>query len=222
MIPLVDQTLWMVTMLVEAFVVCLFFVQGLSSRFFFFNAYFLLSVLIGIGRYIVVMRSGVSSYEYAYLYFYSDGLLSFFLFLSLFEIGAHLDGAKMLRSRNLLLSVGTLLATALFSFEITSVARFRARYFVFEFSHNIYAVSCLVIAILWIRKLGNDPKDPTAARFVNVLSVYFSLFLLDYGVSQFTAQDFSLMNSLGPMTGAWLPLGCGFALVQEQPPGINR
>src|SRR5215467_11989007 len=207
MIPLVDQTLWMLTMLVEAFVVCLFFVQGLCGRFFFFNAYFLLSVLFGVGRYIVLTCSGVSSLEYAYLYFYSDGLLSFFLFLSLFEMSARLDGTKMLRRRNLLLSVSTIFATAWFSFEITSAARLRATHFVFEFSQNIYIVSCLAIAILWIRKLRNDPQDRTAARFVNVLTVYFSLFLLGYGVSQLAPQDFSIMNSLGPMTGAWLPLG---------------
>src|SRR5437762_11189316 len=159
MITLADQTLWMLTMLVEAFVVCLFFVQGLSGRFFFFNAYFLLSVLIGIGRYIVLTRSGVSSLEYAYSYFYSDGLLSLFLFLSIFEISARLDGSKVLRTKNLLLSVGTILATAWFSFEVTSVARFRATHFVFEFSQNIYVVSCLAIVILWIRRLRNDPQD---------------------------------------------------------------
>src|ERR1051325_2267837 len=206
MITIVDQTFWMLTMLVEAFVVCLFFVQGLSGRFFLFNAYFLLSVLISIGRYIVFTRSGVSSLEYAYLYFYSEGLLSFFLFLSLFEISTRLGGTKMLRSINLLLSVGTLLATALFSFQITSVARFRPTHFVFEFSQNVYVVSCLAIAILWIQKLSNDPQDRTAARFVNVLTVYFLLFLLGYGVRQLAPQDLSLMNSLGQMTGAWLPL----------------
>ena len=182
---------------------------------FFFNAYFLLSVLIGIGRYIVLTRSGVSSLEYAYSYFYSDGLLSLCLFLSIFEISARLDGSKVLRTKNLLLSVGTILATAWFSFEVTSVARFRATHFVFEFSQNIYVVSCLAIVILWIRRLRNDPQDRTAARFVNVLTVYFSLFLLDCGVRQLAPQDLSIMNSLGPMTGAWLPLGCGFAFVPK-------
>jgi hypothetical protein len=77
------------------------------------------------------------------------------------------------------------------------------------------AVSYCGEAILWIRKLRNDPQDRTAARFVNVLTVYFSLFLLGYCVRQLTPQGFSIMNSLGPMTGAWLPLGCGFALVPK-------
>ena len=79
----------------------------------------------------------------------------------------------------------------------------------------VYVVSCLAIVILWIRRLRNDPQDRTAARFVNVLTVYFSLFLLDCGVRQLAPQDLSIMYSLGPMTGAWLPLGCGFALVPK-------
>ena len=79
----------------------------------------------------------------------------------------------------------------------------------------LYVVSCLAIVILWIRRLRNDPQDRTAARFVNVLTVYFSLFLLDCGVRQLAPQDLSIMNSLGPMTGVWLPLGCGFAFVPK-------
>lgn len=215
MITLADQTLWMLTMLVEAFVVCLFFAQGLSGRFFFFNAYFLLLVATGVGRYAILARWGITSLEYAYFYFYTDGFLSVFLFLSIFEISSRLGGTRVLRKGNVLCSLGILLATAWFSFEITSVARFRATHFVFEFSQNIYVVSCLAIAILWIRKLLNDPQDRTAARFVNVLSVYFALFLLGYGVRQLAPNDVSLMNSLGPMTGAWLPLGCGFTLVSK-------
>jgi len=215
MITFVDQTLWMLTMLAEAFVVCLFFVQGLSGRFFYFNAYFLLSVLIGIGQYIVLTGSGFTSREYAYSFFYSEGLLSFFLFLSIFEIRARLDGTKVLHTKNLLLSLGAILATAWFSFEITSVERFRVTDFVLEFSRNTYVVSCLAIVILWIRKLRNDPQDCTAARFVNVLTVYFSLCSLWYGVRQLAPDDHSIMNSLGQMTVAWLPLGCGFALVPK-------
>jgi hypothetical protein len=200
---------------VEAFVVYLFFAQRLSGRFFFFNAYFLLAVTMGIGRYAVLTWSGISSLEYAYFYFFTDGLLSVLLFLSIFEIKARLDGTKVLRRKNLLLSVGALLATAWFSFQIASLSTFKATHFVFEFSQNIYVVCCLAIAVLWIWKLLNDPQDRTAARFVNVLSVYFALFLLRYGVRQLTPHDVSYMNSLWPMTGAWLPLGCGFALVSK-------
>src|SRR5690242_2516899 len=125
-----------------------------------------------------------------------------------------LTARKVLHTKNLLLSAGTLLAIAWFSLEVTSVARFRA-HFVFEFSQNIYVASCLGIAILWTRKWLNDPQDRTAARFVNVLTVYFSLFLLCHGVRQLAPHDPSIMKSLGPMTGAWLPLGCGFALVDK-------
>jgi hypothetical protein len=66
-------------------------------------------------------------------------------------------------------------------------------------------------------KLRNDPDDRIAARFVSVLGVYFSLFVLAYGARQL-APDASGPNSLFPMIGAWLPLGCAFALVSQDSP----
>src|SRR5256885_69923 len=73
----------------------------------------------------------------------------------------------------------------------------------------------LGIVLLWVWKLRNDSEDRFAARFVNVLGVYFSLFVLIYGAHRLVPHASGLGN-LYPMLDAWLPLGCGFALVSHQ------
>jgi len=69
---LADQTLCLLTTLVEAYAVCLFLIQGLFRKFLFFNFYLLLRIFINIGRYYVLNQFGLASPEYRYFYYYSD------------------------------------------------------------------------------------------------------------------------------------------------------
>jgi hypothetical protein len=217
-VPLPDLTLWMLTTLVEAFVVCLFLIQGQFRKFLFLNFYLLLSVAINIGRYAVLSHFGYVFSEYASFYYFSDVLVTVTLFLSICELSVRLVGTKMPRRRVVLLSAGALLVAAWSSFSFASSSDFRVTTrFVFQLSQNILFVCGLAIVVLWAWKLRNDPDDRIAARFVSVLGVYFSLFFLAYRAGQL-APYASGLHSLLPMIGAWLPLGCGFALVsQEQP-----
>jgi len=213
----------MLTTLVEAFVACLFIIRGLFRKFVFLNFYLLLSVAISIGRYAVLTWFGLLSSAYAYFYYFSDALLTICLFLSICELSVRLVGTRVPRRRVVLLSAGALLAAAWFSFLLTPLSGSRATTrFAFELSQNILFASGLSIVLLWTWNLRNDPENRIAARFVSVLSVYFSLFFLAYGARQLAPQA-SGLHSLFPMMAAWLPLGCGFALVpQEQPRRTKR
>ena len=223
MLPSADLTLWLLTTFVEAFVVYLFLVQGLFRKFLLLNFYLMLSATISIGQYFVLRHFGFRSSEYAYFYFYTDALLTICLFLSICELSARLVGTKMPRRIVVLWSAGALLATVCFSFSVASSAASRvATHFVFELSQNIYFACCLAIVLLWVWKLRNDPEDRIAVRLVSILSVYFSLFLLVYGARELAPRPPDL-DSLYPMISAWLPLGCGFAVVShEQPPRTKR
>ncbi len=213
--PLADVTLWLLTTLVEIFVVYLFIIQGLFRKFLFLSFYFLLSVTISFGRYVLYDFRFVS---YVYFYYLTDFLLTVFLFLSICELSVRLVGTKMPRERVMLWSTAALLATALFSFSVASSSvSGLTTHLAVELSQTIYFACCLVIVLLWAWRLRNDPQDRIAARFVSVLSVYFSLFLLIHGARQL-APHASSFNSLYPMIGAWLPLGCGFALVSYERP----
>ncbi len=215
-LTLIDLTLWLLTTLVEAFVACLFLIRGLFRKFLFLNFYLLLSATISIGRYAVLYHFGYTSREYLYFYYYSEAPLTITLFICVCELSSRLVGDKMPRRRVALWSAGALLAIALFSLSDASPWGYRvAAHFVMELSKNILFACSLGIALLWVWKLRNDPEDRFAARFVNVLGVYFSLFVLIYGAHRLVPHASGLDN-LNSMLGAWLPLGCGFALVSHQ------
>ena len=220
MLPLIDLTLieltlWLLTTLVEAFVPCLFLIRGLFRKFLFLNFYLLLSATINIGRYAVYYHFGYTSPEYLYFYYFSEAPLTITLFICVCELSLRLVGDKLPRKR-VLWSAGALLAIALFSLSDASSWGYKIpAHFVIEVSKNIFFACSLGIALLWVWKLRNDPEDRFAARFVNVLGVYFLLFVLIYGAHRLVPHASGLGN-LYPMLDAWLPLGCGFALVSHQ------
>jgi hypothetical protein len=73
------------------------------------------------------------------------------------------------------------------------------------------------VPLLWVWKLLKNPVDGLAARFVNVLGVYFLLFFLVYGVREISSSSaVAGLDNLSWMMGIWLPLGCGFALVSQE------
>ena len=118
-----------------------------------------------------------------------------------------------------ILSHGALafLATACFSYSVVRLAPARAlTHFAFEFSQNIYFTSSLVLLLLWLWRLRNDPDDFTAADLVNVMSIYFGLYLGMHFLTEFSLSHQFSFNMLGPMLGAWLPLGCGFAVASSE------
>ena len=216
MLPLPDLTLWLLTTLVEAFVVYLFLTQGLFRKFVFLNFYLLLSVTISISRYAVLSYFGLVSSEYAYFYYFTEPLLSLFLFLSLCELTVHFLGTETSRTRIMMWSTGGLFATGWFSCIVSPSAHLVLARFAMELSQSILYACCLGIVLLWVWRLRNDPEDWIAARLVSVLSVYFLLFILDYGARQLAPHVSSFSNSLPLMIAPWLPVGCGFVLVSQE------
>jgi hypothetical protein len=217
MLTLADQTFWLLTTLVEAFVVSIFLAQGLFRKFLCFNLYLLFATSINIARYAILHQFGFRSSEYGYFYYYSDALLTIFLFICVCELTRRVVGARMPWGKLVFWSTSAFVATAWFSFTIASSTghRIAPRYFL-ELSQNIYFVCCLAVFLLGVWKLRNDSEDPVAARLVNVLVVNFLLFVLLYGARQAVPYDYSKFSNLYAMMGAWLPIGCGFALLAQQ------
>ena len=121
MVSTPDLALWLLTTLVEAFVVCLFSARGLFRKFLFLNFYLLLSVAISVGRYSVLSHFGLASSAYSYFYYFSDAILTVFLFLGISELGVRLVGSEM-RWRFALLSAVALVGAAWVSYSVVSLS----------------------------------------------------------------------------------------------------
>ena len=209
----VDLAFWLLTTLVDGFVVYLFVLQGLFRRFLFLSFYFLLSVMISIAQCVILFQFGLTSVEYAYCFFITEALLSVSLVLSVSELSLRVSRTRMLRWKIVRWAGGILLTMACFG-----VASLRTNgYSMFTSSQRVFLMCGFAVELLWVWTLLKNPVDRVAARFVSVLGVYFLLFFLDYGAREICSSSaIAGLYMLPWMTGAWLPLGCGFVLVSEE------
>ena len=114
--------------------------------------------------------------------------------------------------------VGSILLTmACFGVESLTNNGERTFWFLAKSSQSVFFMCGFAVVLLWVWKLFKNPVDGIAARFVNVLGVYFLLFFLVYGARAMSSSSaVAGLDNLSSMMEVWLPLGCGFALVSEE------
>lgn len=83
---MVDYCVWIICVLLEVAVVVTAARRHALRRYIFLNIYMGSSLLVSVGRYQVLHRSGLSSLEYAYFYYYSDALLTIGLYFALLNL----------------------------------------------------------------------------------------------------------------------------------------
>jgi hypothetical protein len=204
--------IWCLCTLFEAAVVVCALKKGAFRRYLLLNVYMLASVAITVARFKVLSGYGFSSPEYIYVYYYSDALLTIFLYFALGSLYAHvlsdLKAEQYVRFATLFLLAGT----ALFSYAVVheSSTKIISR-FVVELSQNLYFVGLVLTYILWgaILKLRE-----TRARLVQIvlsLGVYFSLFAAEYALRNLYPSTRSLLIPLQQVIGCFLPLAWAYA-----------
>lgn len=208
----VDLALLLLTTVVDGFVVYLFVLQRLFRRFLFLSLYFLLSVTIGIAW--CVTHFKISSVGYRDFFFIAYDLSTVFLLLSVVELSLRITRTKLRPWKIIMcgipLAVDCFIVALLTDAWVIMLVLYRP-------SEGVLFMCGFAVVLLWIWKLGKKPADGIAARFVNVLAVYFLLFFLVFWARETSSSSaVAALDNLSWMTGAWLPLGCGFALVSQE------
>lgn len=223
-----DFILSLLTTSVEAFVVYLFVIRGFFRKFLFLNLYLLLLVAAEVGRYAILLRFGLASSVYSSFYFLSDGLLGILLFLSICQLSTRLVGDLIPRRTIAIFNLGLFAASACVSFQhaklflpvASSTGSLDAlAILAFQMSQDVSPVCGLSIGALWAWKLRNNPTDWISAQLVNTLTVYFLLLALGFAAFQMVPHNSGrsmLSTNWFWMIEAWLPLGCGFALLSPE------
>jgi hypothetical protein len=211
----VDLSLLLLTTLVDGFVVYLFLLQGLFRRFLFLSLYFLLSVTIGIAWCVTLFHFRFPSAKGRYFFYIAYALASVFLRLSVVQLGLCIGRTSMRRSKITMRAGGILLAMACFGFASLTDAGM-TRLFLVDSSESVRWRCGFAVVLLWVWKLLKNPVDGIAARFVNVLCVYFLMFFVYRAGEIASSSAVAGRDNLAWMMSAWLPLGCGFALVSPE------
>jgi hypothetical protein len=212
-----ELTLWLLRIIVAGFAVFLCVRQKVIGKFFFFICYFAASIVVSIGRFWVFPRPGHNFMEFLSFYYYSDAVLTIFLALAIWQIGARLVAGKVGRKTVLIGGASILLLVIFCSFASVAPPDSKSiAYFTVEISRIIFFVAGLATLLFWTSNLSNKAEDRIATQFVNVLAVYFAVFFLLDCLGQAWPYSRGHDGNLLSMMGAWLPLGCSFALVRDQ------
>lgn len=211
--PIANLIWYLGTALELLFVVCSIYRKSFT-RYLYLNLYFLLTVASSVFRHSVLVRSGVSSDEYRYAYFYSDALLMLVLYVALISLYSRVFEELHISRYVRVCAVLLLLGTAGFCYAVVVQSQERlSTNFAYELSQNLHFVGLVLTYLLWgaILKLGE-----TRTRLVQIvlsLGLYFSAYAASYALVNF-ADKYSILLYLGPIVWCLLPLSWIFTMLR--------
>lgn len=213
----IGYAIWFLGALLELCVVVSALWKHSFRRYLCLNLYMLFSFLVSLGRYQVLSHFGLRSSEYKYFYFYSDAVLTIFLYLALITLYLHVFDEmrvdKYLRLTALLLLIGT----ALFSYGVVQQSSNRMLTgFFFELSQNLYFVGLVLTYVLWGAILKLRETRTQLIQLVLSLGVYFSAFAATFALENMF-PNFHSLGSIIPLFGCLLPLAWTYAFWRLTP-----
>lgn len=181
-------------------------------RYLLLNLYMAFAVISELARYQVIAEYGFSSRQYQYVYFYSDALLTIFLYFALCTLYSHvfseMNAERYVKFGTILLLAGT----ALFSYAVVQQSAAKlVTHFVVELSQNLYFVGLVLTYVLWGAILKLRETRTRLIQLVLSLGVYFSLFAADYAVRNLYPSLASVFLPLVQLFAIFLALAWAYA-----------
>jgi hypothetical protein len=207
-----DYVLWFLCTPFEVCALVCAFKKKALARYLFLNLYIAASLVASLGRYQVLHRFGLNSAEYIYFYYYSDALLTIFLFFALMSlysyVFAELNAERYVRMAALLLLVGT----AIFSYSVVQESSTRlVTHFVVELSQNLYFVGLVLTYLLWASIMKLRETRTRLIHLVLSLGLYFSLFAATYALRNLYPAASSILQMLPPLIACFLPASWAYS-----------
>jgi hypothetical protein len=186
-------------------------------RYLFLNIYMLFSFLISLGRYYVLSHFGLRSSEYKYFYFYSDAVLTIFLYLALITLYLHVFDEMKVEKYVRLAAVLLLVGTALFSYAVVEQSSNKMLTgFFFELSQNLYFVGLVLTYVLWGAILKLRETRTQLIQLVLSLGIYFSAFAATFALGNMF-PNLQFFTYVVPVFGCLLPLAWAYAFWRLAP-----
>jgi len=209
--PLVN-IIWFVGILCEAAVLVCALKKGAFRRYFLLNLYMAGMILVELARYKIVSEYGLRSTQYQYFYFYSDAILTVFLYFALTTLYAHvfseMKAERYVKMGALLLLLGTAGFTC--AVVLQSSAKL-VTHFVIDLSQNLYFVGLVLTYVLWGAILKLRETRTRLIQLVLSLGIYFSLLAANYAIRNLYPSLSSVFIPLVQIFGTFLPLAWAYA-----------
>lgn len=214
---LVGYAIWFLGAILEVAVVVCAFRRRSFRRYLCLNLYMAFSFLVSLGRYQILSHFGRRSGEYWYFYYYSDAVLTIFLYLALITLYLHVFDDMKVEKYVRLAAVILLAGTALFSYGVVQQSSQRLiTSFVFELSQNLYFVGLVLTYVLWGAILKLRETRAQLIQLVLSLGIYFSAFAATFALeNMFPSLQF--FSYIVPVFGCLLPLAWAYAFWRLAP-----
>jgi hypothetical protein len=205
--------IWLIGTLLEAAVVVCALAKHSFHRYFCLNLYMSTSVLVSIGRFVVLEKYGFLSPQYAYVWQYTDVLLTIFLYFALITLYSQVFDEMKAEKIVRLTAVLLLLGTAVFSYSVVQQSQHRMlSHFFFELSQNLYFVGLVLTYVLWGAILKLRETRVRLIQLVLSLGMYFSVSAASYALRNLSSPSFqSVWAYLPPIFSCLLPLAWAYA-----------
>lgn len=213
-----DYALWLVGFLAEAYVVVCLCTSINLLRYLSLNIYMVATVGVTIAQFLVVRHYGVTSAVYAYVYYYTDALLTislFFVIMSFYhQVFQQMGAGKYVRWGSVLLLSGTALLSYLIVRRMpTSSARQTS--FVIEMSQNLYFVGVVLTYLLWGAVIKLRETRTRLIQLILALGIFFSADAANYALyNLFPHLEANFLKWIPPVVGTFLPLAWAYTFTR--------
>jgi len=208
----VEYLIWSLCTLLEAAVVVCAIRRGAFRKYAFLNIYMATSVLVSLVRFNILEHYGLRSSQYVYFYYYTDALLTIFLYFALASLFSSVFSEMHAEQYVKLGAVVLLSGTALFSYAVVNQSQAKlVTHFVVELSQNLYFVGLVLTYVLWGAVLKLRETRTRLIQLVLSLGVYFSLFAANYALRNLYPSFLSVLQFLPPVFGCFLPAAWAYA-----------
>jgi hypothetical protein len=204
----VDLLIWYIGTALELAVVVCSIARKSYFKYFFLNLYMLLSVFASVGRWLALTRSGYTSGQYMYTYYYTDALLTVVLYVALISLYSRVFGELRFAKHLRLAAVVLLLGTAGFSYAVVAQSADNSKLdtvFAYQLSQNLYFVGIVLTYLLWGAVLKLRETRTRVVQIVLSLGLYFSAYAASYALLNMYPKS-SLVQYASPVLGCLLPL----------------
>lgn len=215
----VDYGLVIVSLLAEAYVVVCLSASKERFRYISLNIYMFAAVGVTIGQISVLHHFGVSSQIYAYVYYYTDALLTislFFVIMSFYhQVFQQMGVGKYVRWGAVFLLAGTALVSYLVvrrmpHHHITNAL-------VVEMSQNLYFVGVVLTYLLWGAVITLRETRTRLIQLILALGIFFSSDAAGYALRNLFPSphlEAAFLKWVPPIAGTFLPLAWAYTFTR--------
>lgn len=209
--------IWLLTTLLEVAVVVCAISRRCFRRYLCLNLYMLSEIFVSAGLYWVVNHYGLRSIEYKYFYYYSNAVLTIFLYLALITLYLRVFDEMNVEKYVRLAAVLLLAGTALFSYGVVQQSSNRMlTSFFFELSQNLYFVGLVLTYVLWGAILKLRETRTQLIQLVLSLGIYFSAFAATFALGNMF-PNYQFFMYVVPAFECLLPLAWAYAFWKLAP-----